>query len=223
MDQSGVREVALTKLETAARSLRAAIIQGDLKPGQKLNQQELAERLGMSATPIREVLRILEAEGLLTYVPYRGVFVAEVSPERVEEIAPIRVALEGLAVKMGANNLDDTDIAELESLLEDMDAAWKNLNIAQLRRLNYRFHTVIYHASGSIMLCEMIERLWPRFATHVLQMIPGRREQSASQHREILDAIKMRNPKKASELMAEHIMTAGQAIVEFSGHQSVYS
>jgi len=223
MGLTGGQDRADTKLERAAHILRSAIIQGDLEPGKKLNQQELAESLGMSATPIREVLRILEVEGLLTYEPYIGVSVARVSPELALEITPIRMELEGLAVRLGVPNLDDESIAGLEAMLDEMERARDELDFSRFRRINYQFHTTIYQASGSKILCEMIERLWPRFATHVLQVIPGRDQQSMIQHQAIMEAIKQRDTDASARRMVEHIASAGQAIVTFNSSQSVRS
>ena len=220
MSDLPLQEKDFTKLERAAQFLRQAILQGDLKPGQKLKQQELAEQLGMSATPIREVLRVLETEGLLIHVPYKGVFVAEVSPEDTEELTPIRAALEGLAVKLAVPRLKEDDIENLERLAQEMERAWQEMDMAQVRRCNYRFHAAIYRACGSQTLCGMIDRLWPRFATDVLWMIPGRAERSIVQHRVLLDAIKNRDTTMAADLMTEHIATAGKAIVEFMKRQS---
>ncbi|HEC35905.1 MAG TPA: GntR family transcriptional regulator [Anaerolineae bacterium] len=220
MSDPTLQEKSLTKLEQAARVLRQAILQGDLRPGQKLKQQELAESLGMSATPVREVLRILEAEGLLVHIPHKGVFVAEVSPEDTEEIAPIRVALESLAVKLSVPRLSEDDIANLERLAQRIEQAWQKMDLANVRRYNYHFHATIYRASGSEILCGLIERLWPRFATDLLWMIPGRAERSIEQHRAILEAIKRRDATGAADLMADHITTAGKSIADFMRQQS---
>jgi DNA-binding GntR family transcriptional regulator len=210
-----------TKLERAARILREAILRGDIRPGQKLKQQELAERLGMSATPVREVLRILEADGLLEHIPYKGVFVARISPEDTAEITPIRVALESLAVSIYVSRLDDDDdLATLERLVEEMEQAWQEMDLVRVRRCNYHFHSAIYEGSESEMLQSVIERLWPRFATDLLWMIPGRAEQSIKQHRAILDALRDRDEERAVEAMAEHIETAGEQITEFIKRQS---
>lgn len=220
MSDPTLQEKGLTKLERAAQVLRQAILQGGLRPGQKLKQQELAEWLGMSATPVREVLRILEAEGLLVHISHKGVFVAEVSPEDAEEITPIRVALESLAVKLAVPRLSEDDIANLERLEQGMEQAWQEMDLAQVRRNNYHFHTTIYRACGSQILRGMIERLWPRFATDVLWMIPGRTSRSIEQHATILEAIKSRDATGAADLMADHITTAGKSIAEFIRRQS---
>jgi DNA-binding GntR family transcriptional regulator len=209
-----------TKLGQGAEILREAILRGDLKPGQKLKQQELAEWLGMSATPVREVLRILEAEGLLEHIPHRGVYVAEVTPEDTQEITPIRVALEGLAVRMYASHCDDSDLQELESLIDRMEQAWHDMDLVRVRRTNYHFHAAIYRGAGSKILKELIDRLWPRFATDLLWMIPGRAEQSIQQHRAIVRALKKRDADLAAEAMTVHIMTAGEQIATFVKHQS---
>ncbi|MBN1314247.1 MAG: GntR family transcriptional regulator [Anaerolineales bacterium] len=214
-------EKIFTKLELAARALRSAIIQGELKPGQKLVQQDLAEWLNMSATPVREVLRILETEGLVVHVPHKGVFVSEVSPEKAEEITPIRVALESLAVQIGVPNLTDEAIDKLEILLDEMEQAWKDMDLTKLQHKNYQFHSSLYRASNSEILCNMIERLWPMFATGILWLIPNRAQQTMEQHRLILVAIKERDAEKAAEHLAEHITSAGKLIVEFSRKQSI--
>jgi DNA-binding GntR family transcriptional regulator len=202
------------------RILRQAILQGDLVPGQRLRQKELAERLGMSPTPIREALRTLEAEGLLMRVPYKGVYIAEVPPEESEEIALIRSVLEGLAVKLGAPRLTERDIENLAELVHGMEKAWEQIDLAQLRRLNYHFHSLIYGACGSQRLQEMIERLWPRFATDLLWMIPGRAERSIRQHYAILEAIRKGDADSAADLMSDHILTAGKSIANFMRNQS---
>jgi DNA-binding GntR family transcriptional regulator len=208
-----------TKLERGARILRQAILRGDLQPGQQLKQQELADQLGMSATPIREVLRILESEGLLEHIPRKGVYVAEVSPQEAEEITPIRAVLEELAVQLGVPNLTDEQVQTLEHLTKEMDEALGRMDFVQVRKLNYDFHILIYRASGSATLVNMIERLWPRFATNLLWMIPGRAQRSIEQHYVILEAIRERDAMRAATLVAEHIHTAGHSIVEFLKNQ----
>jgi len=209
-----------TKLGRGARILREAILRGDLKPGQQLKQQELAEWLGMSATPVREVLRILEAEGLLEHIAHKGVYVAEVSPQESEEITPIRVALEGLAVRAYASCVTDADLATLEELINEMELAWREMDMVRVRRANFDFHAEIYTGAGSDILRGLIERLWPRFATDLLWMIPGRAEQSIEQHRAILDALKKRDADLAAQALADHITTAGEHIVAFIRRQS---
>lgn len=209
-----------TKLGRGARKLREAILRGDLKPGQKLKQQELAEWLGMSATPVREVLRILETEGLLEHISHKGVYVAEISPEDTREITPIRVVLECLAVRMFASRLQDSDLEALEDLVTEMEEAWQEMDLVRVRRTNYHFHSTIYERAGSEMLRGFIERLWPRFATDLLWMIPGRTEQSIAQHRAIVEALRARDAQRASDFMADHINTAGIRIVEFVKRQS---
>lgn len=209
----------LTKIQLAAQVLREAILRGDLVPGQKLKQQDLSEQLGMSATPIREVLRVLEAEGLLVYVPYKGVFVPEVSPAETEEVVPIRVALEGLAVRLAVPRMTEEDISLLETAQTQMEQAWQGMNLAEVRRHNYTFHMTIYGRCNSSILCQLIQRVWPRFATDILWMIPGRTERSLAQHRVILQAIKDRDAERASALLAEHITTAGKSIAEFMKKQ----
>jgi DNA-binding GntR family transcriptional regulator len=208
-----------TKLERGARLLRQAILRGDLQPGQQLKQQGLADQLGMSSTPIREVLRVLEAEGLLVRIPYKGVYVAEVSPQQAEEITPIRAVLEGLAVQLGVPRLTDQEIETLDGLTKAMEEALAQMDFVLVRKLNFDFHNTIYQASGSAKLVNMIERLWPEFATNLLWMVPGRAQRSVQQHYAIMEAIRERDATRAATLVAEHIHTAGNSIVEFLRNQ----
>ena len=169
----------------------------------------------MSPTPIREALRILEAQGLLERVPYKGAYVAEVSPDESEEISVIRSALEGLATKMAVPRLTDEDLSDLEALQEEMEDGWRQMNIGRLRRANYRFHALIYEKAGSQRLSDMIISLWPRFATDTLWMIPGRAERSMEQHHALMEKISEGDAEGAAELMSDHILTAGESITRF--------
>jgi DNA-binding GntR family transcriptional regulator len=206
---------AATEVERAMRFLREAILQGDYKPGQPLPQKELTEQLDMSPTPIREAFRILEAQGLLERVPYKGAYVAEVSPEESEEISVIRSALEGLATRLAVPNLTAENIANLEALVDEMESAWRQMSIGRLRRSNYRFHSLIYRTAGSQRLTDMIISLWPRFATDSLWLIPGRAERSIQQHHALLDKIREGDAEAAADLMSDHILTAGESITTF--------
>jgi DNA-binding GntR family transcriptional regulator len=169
----------------------------------------------MSPTPIREALRLLEAQGLLQRVPYKGAYVAEASPEESVEISVIRSALEGLATRMAVPNLTTDDLAALESLVKEMEHAWHQMSIGRLRRSNYRFHSLIYERAGSRRLTDMIISLWPRFATSALWMIPGRAERSIEHHHALLEKIRDGDAEAAADVMSDHILTAGSSIARF--------
>ncbi len=218
---NGSEPAAATEVERAIRFLREAILRGDYEPGQRLPQKDLTEQLDMSPTPIREALRILEAQGLLERVPYKGAYVAEVSPDESEEISVIRSALEGLATEMAVSNLTEDEVDDLEKLTREMQEAWNQMNIGRLRRANYRFHALIYQQAGSQRLSDMIISLWPRFATDTLWMIPGRAERSIQQHHALIDKIREGDAKAAAQLMSDHIRTAGASITEFLKRQQV--
>ena len=89
------------------------------------------------------------------------------------------------------------------------------MDLSQLRRVNYQFHSLLYEGAGLQRLREIIERLWPRFATDYLWMIPGRAERSIQQHRAIVEAVKQRDADAAGNLMSDHILTAGKSITDF--------
>ncbi len=201
-----------TKLARAARILRDAILTGEFKPGQQLKQQEIADQIGMSATPIREILRQLEAEGLVVHVPRKGVFVSELTAAQYRETVPIRTALETLAIRQASGRLDAAafeELAEYQALFED---AWQRHDLAEMGKQNYCFHMRIYDAAESPMLCDLIRRIWPRFASDLLWIVPGRAEVSIEQHRGILAALQAGDTEDAARRMAEHITRAGDMI-----------
>lgn len=209
-----------SKLQCAVDVLREAILRGDLVPGQVLHYQQLADDMGMSRTPIREALAALEAEGLLERVARKGLFVSTMNPEESELIAQLRALMEGIAVRMSVPLLSTEDIANLKLLQIEMSDVWKSLDIAQFRRINFGFHSLLYRSSGSSTLCAIISRLWPRFATDFLWMIPGRAERSIQHHNAILEAICDRDAEAAGDIMSVHILTAGADIADFLIRQS---
>lgn len=204
-----------TKMARAAWILREAILTGALKSGQQLKQQEIAEQMGMSSTPIREILRQLEAEGLVEYLPRKGVFVSEMTADQYREAIPIRTCLEALAVSQTSGKLDTAaldELTETQALFED---AWRMRDLSEVGKQNYYFHMRIYEASGSALLCELIRRIWPRFASDLLWIVPGRVEVSIDQHQGILTALRAGDTEEAAQQMAEHITKAGEMIGDY--------
>jgi DNA-binding GntR family transcriptional regulator len=209
----------VTKLDLAEQLLIRAIASGEIAPGEPLRQLELADRLGVSATPVREALRRLEAQGLVVRHPHRGVRVAQVKPEEMTELYIIRASLEGLAVEHAVPNLTKKDIEALEQIHRRLDSGRERGALKGLRKLNYEFHTTLYQHSELPRLIRIIDSLWPLFPWDSIWAIPGRADSSAAEHREILAALHDRDATAAGDAMRRHIESGAEALIKF--HASV--
>ncbi len=201
--------------------LRSAVVQGTIKPNQRLFEESIAKELGVSRTPVREALRRLEAEGLVEYVPQRGTVVRQVSVEEVSQIYDVRVLIEGYAAKQAAINAQPQDVLTLEKLCISFVAVMhsEESQPEQARRLvqlNNQFHSSIVDFSGNIILARTLR---------IALQVPGiyrtyywhddNNKESARQfHVKITDAIKERDAPKAQQLMQQHLIKAKALIVE---------
>ena len=204
-----------TKTDLVEEMLRRLISRGEIEPGQRLGQVELAARLGTSSTPVREAMKRLEAAGILQNLPYRGMRVAQVDAVDMQEIYLIRAALEGLAVEHATDHLSEAGLVELEDILEQISNVRAQRKTRPLQALNYQFHTSIYHASGLTRLIGIVDSLWPLFPWDSMWMLPGRAESSATEHDEIMAALRSRDGKAAGAAMRRHIENGAQALLRF--------
>lgn len=204
-----------TMQETIADSLRTAIVQGVLKPGERLDQTELATLFGISRVPIREALRTLEAEGLVTVYPYRWAEVSVLSPDEIKEIYQIRANLEAMALRLAIPNLNEDLLQELQAFLDEMvqaleePVAWASLN--------RRFHQTLYHASGRARLCNIIEMLRNTVQPYVVTdvSLPGRAQVALGEHRELLRLCMEQDLEGAESLLRQHLLHVSDAVVEY--------
>ena len=205
-------EAYRTKSELAAAKLRDDIRAGVMKPRARIDIDALGDVLHMSATPIREALRQLQAEGFVVNEPHRGVRVADFSPAETADLYDLREVLETMATLIAADHLTPGDIAELERLAEANRAAIDRNDHADAMHLNEAWHMTIYAAAQNMPhLMDFIRRLWndPRSATWV---VPGRLPQSRRDHAAIMEALSAGDGKRAADLMGEHIR-AGKHLV----------
>lgn len=208
-------EHLVTKLDLVEQLLIREIASGEIAPGEPLRQLELADRLGISATPVREALRRLEAQGLVVRHPHRGVRVAEVEPGQMSELYIIRAALEGLAVEHAVPHLTPKDIRALEQIHERLEVGRAKGALKSLRKLNYDFHTRLYRHSELPRLIRIIDSLWPLFPWDSIWAIPGRAASSAVEHQEILDALNEGDAVAAGAAMRRHIESGAEELIRF--------
>ncbi|MFG2569310.1 GntR family transcriptional regulator [Streptomyces sp. NPDC048567] len=148
-----------SKADQAYESLRNAIADGHLSPGERINMDELARNLGISKIPIREAVKRLESEGLVTSRVHSGVVVSHVDEKEMRGVFLAREAIDGLVARLAAENADDRLLSDLDRVQEEMRAALRTGDTDELQRLNSEFHRHLAEASGYSILSELTEQL----------------------------------------------------------------
>lgn len=192
-----------------AEELKRLIFSGEIQPGDRLNEAALALRMGTSRGPIREAIRMLAGLGLVTAVPNRGVFVRQISVREMLEIYELRALIFGFAAERACEHLDDAHRAEMEQLLERMDAASDAGEGTAYYEVNLRFHALILELSGN-------RRAHQTYDDHVKELhlfrrsyfnAPGNMRRSNVEHRAILEAIIKGDAKRARTLAERHVLS----------------
>ena len=195
--------------EEVARRLRADIFAGRLKPGERINQDDLAEEMDVSRVPIREALIVLEREGLVQIVPRRGAFVWELAPEDIGDQYEIYGIVSGMAAERAAENIGDEQLEALRELIDRMDA---ETDPAELERLNSRFHEIVNRASAARRLTWMLGLLASSVPASYHD--EGGWQLAAEDHRQILDRLAAHDRKGAGEAMRKHVKRTGEVALE---------
>jgi DNA-binding GntR family transcriptional regulator len=203
-----------TLREKILEMIRDAILKGTLKPGERVSEPELAERFGISRTPIREAFRQLESEGYLEVIPRKGAVVASLSERDIEEFYAIKIILEGFAAKMAAENLTEKDIERLEAINERLQKIADEGDVKNFFRVHNEFHDVFIKAAGNDKLYEMINQLVMKFKRLRLASLsqPGRMEISVEEHRNMIEAFKNHDGDRADNLV-RHAATIGADVL----------
>jgi DNA-binding GntR family transcriptional regulator len=201
----------LTKTEVALQVLRQRIQSGQLRPGQRLRVEELAGELEMSPTPIREALRVLQADGAIDYRAHHGIVVAETSVEEIREIYRLRKLLEPLAVELAVPRLDAAGLDALERIHgQGADDPSRGRALADQ---NSAWHWAVYDATGSPLLNDFVRRLWEAFPWRTMWALPGQPETSQHEHERVMAAIRRGDAEQAAERMAQHVASGEKALL----------
>ncbi len=199
-----------TTAQHAVEGLRRALVSGQLKPGQRVLQEELADSLGVSLAPVREALAILEQEGQVTYRPRRGYFVTELNLSDLREIYELRTLLENRAAKHALPLLDAIAIERIELAGRDcVEAAAVGDIVAELEA-NRRFHLGILETPDQIHTLRLIRLLWDSTETYraLYYSSPDAREESLLAHGKIMTALKRRDPDRLVVELNDHRIRA---------------
>ncbi len=197
--------LAATKEYQVAEFLRERIISGQFGRGQKLKQDEIARSLGISITPVREALKILEAEGYVAGYSHRGVVVAPFDIDRAEELFELRLLLEGRLTRLAAGNVAADDLRVLNELDREIVAAASSGVHEKLRRANYRFHFQLYELARRLQTLEFVRVLWAKYPFDLVGVIPGRFARADAEHKALLKALAAGDVRKTVQAMQAHI------------------
>ncbi len=203
-----------TKKDHIVEVLRDAILSGELDPGKRLMQDDLARQFEVSATPVREALRELQAEGILAHDPHKGVKVRELNSDEVREIYTIRESLESLAVQLSAPHMTPATMRKLRAIQSRAEAAVKGGNFSKLNRLNRSLHQVIYESCNMPHLTEIIYMLWSRCPWDAYVVLPEIAAIDTKEHGHIIEAIDGGEAELAGQLMREHIEHGAQSLLD---------
>lgn len=208
-------EKHLTLRERILETIRDAIIKGSLRAGEKVAEPELAERFGISRTPIREAFRQLESEGYLKVIPRKGAVVAAFSEKDVEEFYAIKSILEGYAAKRACESISNKEIEKLETINSKLAMLAEGSDVKQFFKVHNDFHDLFIKAANNEKLYEMINGLVSKFQRLRLASlsIPGRMKNSVEEHEKIIDAFRKKNPAAAEKLVRKNAEYGGKVLM----------
>jgi DNA-binding GntR family transcriptional regulator len=201
-------------VQVAAR-LRVLIDSGELAPGTRLNEIELCNTMGVSRTPLREAIRSLATEGLIELQPNRGAIVSIVSQEDVTEILPIMASLEGLGGRLAAMHMDQSKIAQVRKIHDQMISHYKNNEVAEYFETNRLIHELITEGSGNQTLVDTINSLSAkvRRARFTAQMTKESWAKAVSEHEEMIAALEAQDPDRLEAILVQHVETKRATIL----------
>ena len=194
-----------TKEDQVADFLREGIIAGKYPRGSRLKQAEIAEQLHISITPVREALKLLEAEGYVSSDSYRGCRVVPFDPVASGEILHLRLLLEAQFVRGAADNASSQDFADLRGLAREFEHAFFSGDRASARGINYRFHRRLYDIAAMPQTLHFVQILWARYPFDLINAVEGRGKEAATEHEQILVALENGDLSTAVLAMRKHI------------------
>ncbi len=197
------------------KTLRRGILTGELKPGERLMEIHLANRLGVSRTPIREAIRKLELEGLVTMVPRRGAEVANITEKNLKDVLEVRQALESLAIELACDRITDENKEGLKEKLDQVEHAVQTEDTGAIASADVAFHDAIVEASGNTRLVQLVSNLGEQMYRYRFEYIKdvSKHSQIMSEHRTMYESIMEKDKEKAAQIVKTHIGNQEEAIM----------
>ena len=188
-------------------TLRQAILRGELKPGERLMEVQLANKLGVSRTPIREAIRKLELEGLVLMIPRKGAEVADITEKSLMDVLEVRKALEELAVQLCCDKITGREIEELHPAADDFRRILKTSDdVTEIAEADVRFHDIIYLATGNQKLIQILNNLREQMYRYRVECIKRKESHPIliAEHEEIIRRIENKEKKEAADIVCRH-------------------
>lgn len=196
-------------------TLRQAILRGELQPGERLMEIQLAKRLGVSRTPVREAIRKLELEGLVLMVPRKGAEVAEITRQDLEDVLEVRAALEELAVKNACDLITDEQLQELKKAAGEFKRTLEGADLIACAEADMKFHEIIYGATNNRRLIQMLNNLREQMYRYRMECLKDKRTHKIllEEHDAIRRALKKHDKAKAGNAIRNHIDNQRRSIL----------
>ncbi|MFV0528371.1 MAG: GntR family transcriptional regulator [Lachnospiraceae bacterium] len=198
------------------KAIRQAILRGELKPGERLMEIALAEKLGVSRTPIREAMRKLEREGLVVMIPRRGAQVANITEKDLNDVLEVRMALENMAIEKACRLITEEQTQALYEAMQTFEETMKEGDLTKLAQADVDFHEIIYEASDNKRLIQLLNELREQIYRYRIEYLKDEetRNTLAKEHIVIYEAIRVRDVKKAQLSGHTHVENQRQAIMK---------
>ncbi|MCI8391176.1 MAG: GntR family transcriptional regulator [Roseburia sp.] len=202
-------------------TLREAILKGELKPGERLMEIQLSNRLGVSRTPIREAIRMLEQEGLAVTIPRKGAQVAKMTEKDMEDVLQIREALDELAASIACEQISKEELAELRDTMLEFEESTTTGDVQRIAEADVRFHDIIYQATGNPRLVNILNNLREQMYRYRVEYLKDEKSYPVlvQEHRQIIEGLAARNKEMVSAAMQMHVRNQVNAIKEMIREQ----
>ena len=196
-------------------TLRQAILTGELKPGERLMEIHLANRLGVSRTPIREAIRKLELEGLVTMIPRRGAEVAQITEKSMKDVLEVRRTLDALSAELACERITQEEEEALKKACQDFEDAVKTKDAKVIAKADVALHDIIAAATGNQRLIQLINNLAEQMYRYRFEYIKdaSQHERIIQEHRIIYESIINKNKEAASEMAKTHLDNQEKAVI----------
>ena len=202
-------------------TLRQAILRGELKPGERLMEIQLANKLGVSRTPIREAIRKLELEGLVLMIPRKGAEVAEITEKNLRDVLEVRCALEELAVLLACDRIDKQGIQDLRKAAKHFESVLDSDDITKIAEADVAFHDIIYMATDNQRLIQLLNNLREQMYRYRIEYLKKKEchPQLVAEHEEVIDAIESGEREKAMRITSQHIDNQVETVADTIRHK----
>ena len=202
--------------EAIFQKLRSLLVEGAIAPGSKLNERELAERLHVSRTPIREAIRRLAADGLVELIANRGAIAIQLSLADVIHTFDVIAQLEGYSGELAAKNISNATLSELEALQYEMMASYARRDLSSYYKLNLGIHHLINQAANNPVLSQLFTQVNARIEALRFRSNQNgvKWEKAVEEHQEMIDALKARDSERMRKVMIQHVMNKRDVVIE---------